>query len=485
MRNYLSKILNKDKYLLLGHGTFFMLLIFSIVFVYERVLFMDSGYQLFEIIQRCGFQQNVNRYSMFLAELLPLAAIHLDLPLKVVALLYSLSFTLIAYGFWLLTTYVLKNRYVGITMLFTMIAIRATFFHAISETFQLMFFAAFLYAWLTSQFAEQKEIIKKVRYYFIALLMMALCVFIHPVALFFLIFIAGIYILNKSYTIKQKMVISLLTIAILVVKYFTIVPGSHDTDYNMSFGDFFGHCRYIHYLSSTDWFLKHLAEWYCAPLLLLIIALVHYVRKKQWLNFLFFGGFCFSFMVITLVLYHLSDSTIGRERSFLPLMFFCVLPFMRDVFPTISIRWNRLFFIILTCLIIVGFVRIAIAAKPNTIRLKKIDEITAFARKENQKKLVMDKELSNTFIPYNWAIGFESMMYSAMINPDSTVNFYIEENLNAVKGDARFFKEDLFMAVPFWTFWEIKYLNPYYFRLPQQPAKELIIKDGKYAIKDL
>ena len=109
-----------------------------------------------------------------------------------------------------------------------------------------------------------------------------------------------------------------------------------------------------------------------------------------------------------------------------------------------------------------------------------------FAQKENQKKLVMDKDMANTYFPfYNWATGFESMFYSAIIHPDSTVNFYIEENLNSSKKDDRFLSKELYLAVPWWTFWWIKDLNAHYFRLPPQPAKELIVEDGKLLIKDL
>jgi len=487
MPNYFSKTgLNRDKDLILGHLTFFVLLIFSVVLANDRVLFSDSAYQLFEMIQRCGFQQNVRRYSMYLAEVLPFLAIYLKLPLKVVVICYSMSFALLAYGFWLLTTYVLKNRYVGIIMLFTIIGMKQTFFHTISETFQLMFFAAFLYAWLNSRFAEKKAIIGKIFYYVVALFMMALCMFIHPVAVFFLAFIAGVYILNKNYTVKQKIIVSLLTIGVLILKFLTVQEGSHDTDYNMGVWEFLVRCRDIRHLSSTDWFLTRFIEFYCAPFLLLIVALVHYVRRKQWLNFLFFGGFFVFFVLITLVLYHAPDSAFGRERSFLPLMFFCGLPFMRDVFPNISVKWNKVFFIVLICLLIVSYVRIGIASVPYSKRLKKIDEIVTFANRENQKKLVMDKEMSLTFVPfYNWATGFETMMYSAMIDIDSTVNFYIEEDLNAQRENENFLNEDYFLAVPWWTFWWVRDLNPNYFKLPPQPAKELIVEDGKLVIREL
>ncbi|MCL2247273.1 MAG: hypothetical protein FWC10_09240 [Lentimicrobiaceae bacterium] len=487
MLNFFSKArIKEDKDLLVGHGTFIILLIFSVIFVNERVLFIDSAYQLFEMIQRCGFQQNVRRYSMFLAELLPLLAIKLQLSLKIVVLFYSVSFTLIAYGFWALTTYVLKNRYVGIIMLFTMIGMRHTFFHTISETFQLMFFAAFLYAWLNSRFAKRITVAGKSLYYFVALFMMTLCTFIHPVALFFLVFILGIYILNKNYTISQKTLITLITIGIVILKFATVVQGSHDTDYNMGIREFLGYCLHIYRIRSTEWFFIRLIDFYWAPVLLLVLALIYYRRKKQYLNFWFFLGFNLSFLIITLVLYHNPDSAIGRERSFLPLMFFCGVPFMRDVFPNISLKQHKAFYITLTCLLCIGFVKIAIAAIPYSKRINKIEEIVAFANQENQKKLVMDREASNAIIPFfNWATGFESMMYSAMMDKNSTVNFYIEEDLDTHRTNANFLNEDIFLAVPWWTFWEISYLNPHYFTLPKQPAKELVVKDGKFVIKEL
>jgi len=489
LKNFSKTKLNENKYLLLGHLTFLVLFIFSLVLALERVLYTDSACQIFEMIERCGFKQNVRRYSMFLSELLPVLAIHLKLPLKTVLLSYSVSFILTAYGFWLLTTYVLKNRYVGIVMLFTMIGIRQTFFHAISETFQLMFFVAFLYAWLDSRFAEREGIGKKIFYYFVALFMMALCVFIHPVALFFLLFITGIYILNKKYTATQKIIVSLLTVGILILKFLTIEKGSHDTDYNIGLQEFIGYTINLYRLNSTKWFLIHLIDFYWVPLTLFIITLIQYKRKKEYLNFIFLLGFTSFFMLITLVLYHAPDGSIGRERSFLPLMFFCVLPFMRDVFPNISFKKKKIFFIVLTSLLAIGFIKIAVASKSYSERLKKIDEIVAFANKENQKKLVMDQEMARTIFPvnppYSWATGFESMMYSAMIHIDSTVNFYIQENLNAERENEYFLSEDFYLGVQWWIFWWIKDLDTNYFKIPPQPAKELIVEDGKFVIKDL
>jgi len=481
-----TQLLSSKKDLLLGHIIFIALIIFSIVFVYERVFYMDSAYQLFEMIKQGGFHQNVRRYSMYFAELLPLLAIKLNLPLKTVILSYSLSFTLIGYGFWLLTTYVLKNRYVGIIMLLIMIGMKHTFFHTISETFQLMFFGAFLYAWITSRFAEKKEMKYKILYYSIALLMMTLCMFIHPVALFFLIFIAGVFILNNKFSNQEKTIITILMLGIISLKYFTIEQGSHDTDYNMELREFLGHCINIYRISSTKWFVLHFIEFYWAPALLLVVALVHYIRNKQYRNLCFYFGFTFFFMIITLVLYYNPDSEIGRERSFLPLVFFCGLPFMKDIFPKLSLKWSNVFFIGLTLLIGIGFVKIAAAGTSYSERLKKIDEIVAFANKTGQKKLVMDKELSHTIFPfYNWATGFESMMYSAVLSPDSTVNFYIEEELNTQRDNPKFLNASYFLAVPWWTFWEIKDLNPNYFKLPAQSTKELMIEDGNFVIKDL
>ncbi|MDR2407668.1 MAG: hypothetical protein LBE13_06120, partial [Bacteroidales bacterium] len=138
MLNFISKIKwDENKYLIFGHLTFFVLFILGFIFANERVLFIDSGAQVFEFIRDEGFEIYVKRYSMYLFQILPVLAVKLHLPVSIVIYSYSFSVLIIGYLLWLITVYYLKNQQVGILMLFVILGIRQTFFHAISETFQL------------------------------------------------------------------------------------------------------------------------------------------------------------------------------------------------------------------------------------------------------------------------------------------------------------------------------------------------------------
>jgi len=172
------------------------------------------------------------------------------------------------------------------------------------------------------------------------------------------------------------------------------------------------------------------------------------------------------------------------ERSFLPLFFFCGLPFMTEIFPSLSVKWDRVFFIALTILIIGGFIKIAVASNPYTERLNKIEEIALLANKEGKKKLLIEEKTIKEIFPTNsWGLGFESIMYSALKGKDSIVNMYVVEQFNP---DAEQYKDtEVYLAVSWWTYWKIDDMNPHYFKLPKQPCSLLVLDNGILQIREI
>ena len=474
----------ENKYIVLGHLTFFVLCVFSYIFAYERVLFMDSAAQVFEFIRDEGFEIYAERYSMYLFQLLPVFLVKMHAPLSVVIHSYSLSFLLIAYILWLITVYFLKNKPVGVLMLFVMIGIRQTFFHAISETFQLLFYACFLYAWLFQTRNYLASIFSKIAYYFIALLFIVLCVFIHPVAAFFVLFICGMYILDKHKTVLSKIIIAVLSVGVILVKIFSIQEGAYETTFIVSAKEFFERLFSIFSLSSSKWYFAHLLDFYWVPLLMFIFTLVFYWKKKEFWHFAFFLCFVIGFWLVTVITYSTGGGGIAMERSFLPLFFFCGLPFMTEIFPSLSVKWDRVFFIALTILIIGGFIKIAVASNPYTERLNKIEEIALLANKEGKKKLLIEEKTIKEIFPTNsWGLGFESIMYSALKGKDSIVNMYVVEQFNP---DAEQYKDtEVYLAVSWWTYWKIDDMNPHYFKLPKQPCSLLVLDNGILQIREI
>ena len=476
--------LKESKYMVLGHLTFFVLFVFSCILAYERVLFTDSGAQVFEFIRDEGFEIYAERYSMYLFQLLPVLLVKMHAPLSVVIYSYSLSFLIIAYILWLITVYFLKNKPISILMLFIMIGIRQTFFHAISETFQLMFFACFLYAWLFQSRNYLASVFTKIMYFFIALLFIVLCVFIHPVAAFFVLFVCGMYVLDEHKTIASKVVVAILSIGVILVKVFSIQEGAYETTFMVSVKEIFERLFSVFSLNSTKWYLAHILDFYWVPFLMVVLTLVFYWKKKEFWHFAFYLCFVVGFWLVTVVTYSAGGGGIGMERSFLPLFFFCGLPFMMEIFPTFSVKWDKIFFTVLTVLIVCGFVKITVASIPYTERLNKIEEIAMLANQQGKKKLLIEEKTINEIFPTNsWGLGFESIMYSALKGKDSIVNMYAVEEFNL--NEERYKDTNVYLAVPWWTYWNIDDMNPHYFKLPKQPCSLLVLDDGVLCIQEI
>lgn len=144
---------SSSPYLIAGHIAFALFAFLAVWFAEERVLLIDSAYQLFHDINHESILINDNRFSMVLSQLLPWLLIKLHVPLRWLIVAYSASFVLLAYACFLLTAYVLRQPRVAAVMVLTFLGLCSTFFHCISETFQLMFFAPMLYA--LAQFRTQ------------------------------------------------------------------------------------------------------------------------------------------------------------------------------------------------------------------------------------------------------------------------------------------------------------------------------------------
>ena len=83
----------------LGYAIWFIMAVMSIVFYKERATFMDGGFQLFELINSEEFGIYHYRLSNPLTQILALAAIKMNLSLKMVMIAYSVNFIRLLCGF--------------------------------------------------------------------------------------------------------------------------------------------------------------------------------------------------------------------------------------------------------------------------------------------------------------------------------------------------------------------------------------------------
>ena len=460
------------------HAVLLALLGLALWFAEERVLLIDSAYQLFYDINHESILINDNRFTMVLSQLLPWLLIKLHVPLRWVIVAYSASFVLIAYACFLLAGHWLGNRKAALLMLFTLLGMRATFFHCISETFQLMFFAPLLYALVCSG--------KRGWLRWAALLLTEVAAFfIHPIALFFIAFIVLYRWIDRRRFEMPIAVTSLLLVACMVMKMLcgqsghdqSFIPTGETLSYALS--HFFS-------LNSIGFFYAHFADLYLFPLLLWLLTLVGYARNRQWLKLAFVGLFVMGFFAMSVVVYWQGDGPIGMERTYLPLFFFIGLAFLEDELPRLR-RWQKaVFYILFAVLITFSLVRIGTSTRPYANRLAEISTIATQARDEGQQKLIITRSTAEEIFPINiWGLALESMLYTARDGANQMVTIYMEEDDFDRSDEDLYNNPEVYVSVNWWKRWEVKDLNPHYFRLPSQGYKELIKTEKGYEIEPL
>jgi hypothetical protein len=448
-------------------GHFFMLLLvfLSIYFYAERVLYYDSAYQFFKIINSESYNIEADRWSAVIVQTLPLLAIKLALPLKAVLIIYSFSYILIGYIIFIINIHFLKNIAAGIAVVFLYtVCIRDSFFYCVTELPVGMLFTTLLYAWLFFPIKTGKYIHPAI-YIFIALLIILICFFFHPMTFFPVIFIIGYYLL-RTRNYKEPRIITLLFFTVMLYAAKTLFTSSSSYE-----GNLFGQLKSapaliqnILSLDSTAFFIDRSLSLYLIINIFVVLIAAFYILKKEWLLLCWFFLNLAGFLLICFVAFNKGDSHIAMEKYFMPLSLLIAVPFLHDI---ISIKKGRLIGLLL-CLFIFsrGIHGIYSARTYFTQHLEYIDKLIDVADTRSTSKLLVFKE--NVDQNYTtWACATETLLRSASSEKKSQSTIYLIHKNEIDQIDL--ISSTLFLCVPFDQNSNISILNKRYFSLPLEP----------------
>lgn len=474
--------MNKKIPQLIGHIGFLILIMLSAVIANERVIFIDSAAQLFEMIQRDWFVIYDHRYTMAITQSLPLLFIKLRLPLQAIVIAYSVSAPLLAYGAYLIITYVLRDVRLGLALLLPLLCMRHTFFHAISESFSLMVYAILLAALLLHRPKEDSSIGRRILHTVCIALLTAAAVFIHPIGMFFVLFLIGYHLVDNHFRPNTPLVVaSIVLLACVVIRSFNI--SGHDSGFIPTTSDVIYAITHPAELKVVNGLGHRLADFYIYPIVLYIAVAVHHIRHRQWARLGYGILFNVCFILMTAIVYRRDNSPICVERAWLPLIFFSAIPFVSEVVPSLSHRSKQIWLVLMSATLLFGFAKIVDTSKHYRQRKEKIEQITETANRMGTHKMVAsNNDFNGLFDIDSWCTAFESMLISALQGPDRTINIYIEDGpLQADNPD--YSVTDAFLAVPWWRLWNYSTLRPRWFSLPEQPFARLTFNDGDPVIE--
>ncbi|KAA3639655.1 MAG: hypothetical protein DWQ02_03295 [Bacteroidetes bacterium] len=395
----------------IGLLTMIGLLALSAVFYKERTLFADIAYQTVLMIQEGGLQVQVFRFGSAVVHILPYLAIQAEMALEVVLFSYSISFTLLYLGLYLLITRWLKNDYLGLVVVFLFtLTVFDGFYWATSEFQQGLAFTVFFVAFLL-RFPKLEGVWTKA----FTFLMVPTLVFYHPL-IFVPFFFFVIFFLLRNKDLRNRNIYLTIAFFIIVMILKHLFAGNwYDSgkfdQFSKALKEYFP--NYLSMPVNKKFLVNSLKYWYLFPVFFFLVEGWYLMKKKY-----FMAGFVFISCLGYLALIHIgSPNATYRfyiEVSYMPLTLFVMTPFIFDLLPKLQ---AKTIMVLLIGLFAFRLIAISLNHKPYQERLEWISQKIGEGQEKfpGQKVFVIQnsKELEEKVI-ISWGVAYESILLSWM-----------------------------------------------------------------------
>jgi hypothetical protein len=449
-------------FIALGHLSFLILLIASVYYYKERILYADSAFHLFKVLNFEKINVEASRYGSILPQLPVLLAIKLGFSLKSLIITFSVAFTALYYIIFLLCIKSLKNTAAGLSVVLTFImCIDKSFFFTATETHQSLVFCVLLFAIL--QYPS-------FRYRWVQILLASIVIttsfLAHPVALYPIAFIIGYSAIDK------KQLRSLMPYALLALVIGLTVAKVMLTDKNSYEGNFFSELFKSPALIldlpnfySTNFFITRIFGLYFWVVILEIFLIVYFILKKEYLKLSWQLGITVVFFLITLLTYHVGYPDMLMERAFMPLALLISIPLLNELMENYK-GHKILKLTILSLIIVVSLNRINTKGKMFRERTRFNQELLAKTAKLPNRKFIVETNELVKHIDAGWTYSFETLFLSAITDNMPTQTIFPAYNISDVTKYTE--NKDIFLGAHFWLEWGIDGLNQKYFKLSKE-----------------
>jgi hypothetical protein len=209
---------------------FVVLLIGSVYYYQERMLFCDAPHVFFEIVNKRHLSFSyVGRYGAFVTQLFPLISAWLHIPLKAALLLYSMSFNLFYLAVAAILLFRFKNTKLAVLFaLYFVLFVSDTYFWTNNEIHQAMGWCFLLFG-VIHRYKQHPK--RPILHFSMVIVLAFLSLFTHPLMLFIFPFLWLFTMLEKGlnpYNKKQLLFLSLVFVSIFGLKYYSMSSNGYD-----------------------------------------------------------------------------------------------------------------------------------------------------------------------------------------------------------------------------------------------------------------
>ena len=438
-------------------GLFFLLFLGSLYFSFERILYSDSSFILFRIINLGSLQPQEYRYGSFITQGFPLIASKLHLPLSWIVLLYSASFNLFYLAVAAILVLKLKEYSLAILMsLYFILFVSDTYYWILNEVHQGI-------AWMFLLFGVAIYFFRKNTSVFISLPIFSalafLSIYTHPLVMFPASFLWIFFLLQeKNYKKRSAIIFSLILVLLIISKFLlSSKSGHYDSDKlhdltHASLKDIW------HSFSSpfAREFLKRSFTNYWLVPILFFWGMYSAIKWKKYQEIILIIVFGFAYFISMAITYN-DFLSFYTESELMPVTIIFTAAFVYFTIPTLKIKTTLL---VLCTIFLIRLVYIGLASEKFTVRKDWLFTQLKNMREKNIKKgFIYVQELrQKEFLSY-WATPQESIIASALSHDKPNLTFIVGDSVDISKrlsGNKR-------QMLDAFKSWDIASLNKNYF----------------------
>jgi len=373
----------------IGLLAYIFLLVLSIMFYKERIIFVDGAFAVFQIARTGSLSVGLFRFGAASVQILPVLACNMGLSLGTIIKSFSISYIFYYLACYLICGSLLKeHRFAIVILLINILFAADTFYTPTSEVPMGLVLLMVVYALIWDRAINT---ITPLRWGVILFTLM-LVAFFHPLMLFALGFSLCFFILSNMQGKDNKVLYRIaVSFAIMLICKFIFFRTAYER-HSLSglknvfrlFPDYFDTYSNLNFLKNC------VSEYYWIPII--FVSLIVLYKKLALLIVAVFG-----YLILVNVMYPSVETPLFYiENLYLPLGLFLGLPFVFDLLPVI-VKY-KLGIPVMLLIVLTGCVRIYNAHTLYTNRLvlerKYLDEygdkkVIIRAKKSDQDQLLM------------------------------------------------------------------------------------------------
>lgn len=408
---------------------FLILLLLSILFYKERILFLDGGHILFRILNDGTLKIEERRYGSFITQSIPWLLQMLHAPIKWIALLYSISFNLF-YGLvaWILYRFKKYELCLLLGVYFTAF-VTDTFFWTNNEIHQgigWLLLTWGIYEVLTT--AQKNALV----ILFVVTPLLALSIWTHPLVMLSALFIWFFRLLHQK-SIRQintkEIILSLIICLLAYLKFEQSMHHGYDSG-KIEIVTQYPWQKIMHALHTPviSYFLHSCLTLYWPCVMLSLFGLVSMLKRRQWLLSLYWLAGTIGYLLLLGITYpDVIQYRFYIESEYMGLAIFAMLPFIYGTLPQFKQRTGLAIMSVYFGICILHIVNSSSAFSERSAHIATI--YRKMEQKNIHKLIITEMPITaNNIFMMTWGTPTESILYGCLKGDKQQRSFIVMDS---------------------------------------------------------